>query len=264
MFRKNYILSTFTASRSRKLSSALRNHNNMDNMDHLRPYQRECIEKCLYKFLKEKINRQIVSLPVGSGKTVIFSNLIRRIPSPMQGAEKILVLAHREELLDQAYRQIKKYSNLSAEIDQGKRTATGNTDVIIGSVQTLGKTGSSRIEKYDPSHFKAIIIDEAHHAAASTYRKILEYFGAHTKNTHIFVWGCSATVRRYDGLALDGIFDEITYHKDFLEMIEEKWTGTDLSRVKSNTIDFIPTILSQLINVKNRNEIIVRTYLKLA
>ncbi|CAG8553911.1 18514_t:CDS:10 [Dentiscutata erythropus] len=268
MFYKNYILSTFFASRPRKLSSAsllaFRNsklhayssslaeqENELYNsMDHLRPYQRECIETCLHKFLKEKVNRQIVSLPVGSGKTVIFSNLIHRIPSPMHGAEKILVLAHREELLDQAYKQIKKYSNLTAEIDQGERTATGNANVVIGSVQTLGRTGSARIEKYDPSQFKAIVIDEAHHAAASTY------------------------LRRYDGLALDGIFDEITYHKDFLEMIKEKWlcnlrvttirTGTDLSRVKSNAIDFVPTILSKLVNVKNRNEIIVRTYLKFA
>ncbi|CAG8596219.1 7206_t:CDS:10 [Gigaspora margarita] len=296
---KNYILSAFVASRPRprprQLPSgsllAFRNDNTSklhiygpslveqesklyNNMDHLRPYQRECIETCLNKFLKEKVNRQIVSLPVGSGKTVIFSNLISRIPSPMHGAEKTLVLAHREELLDQAYKQIKKYSNLTVEIDQGERTATGNTNVIIGSVQSLGRAGSARIEKYNPSHFKAIIIDEAHHAAASIYRKVLEYFGAHTKDTHIFVWGCSATVRRYDGLALDGIFDEITYHKDFLEMIKEKWlcnlrvttikTGTDLSQVKSNAVDFIPTILSKLINVKNRNEIIVRTYLKFA
>ncbi|CAG8723522.1 18103_t:CDS:2, partial [Racocetra fulgida] len=158
----------------------------------------------------------------------------------------------------------------SAEIDQGKRTATGNTEVIIGSVQTLGKTGSSRIEKYDPSHFKAIIIDEV-----IAFVVFLNYFNfsygfsmLHLQQAHHAA--ASTYLRRYDGLALDGIFDEITYHKDFLEMIKEKWyttyimTGTDLSRVKSNTIDFIPTILSKLVNVKNRNEIIVRTYLKLA
>ncbi|RHZ53794.1 hypothetical protein Glove_437g10 [Diversispora epigaea] len=241
----------------------------------LRPYQKECIDICLHKFLNEKVNRQIVSLPVGSGKTVIFSNLIRRIPSPHSGADKVLVLAHREELIDQAYNQIKRFSsNLTLEIDQGLRSATGNADVIVASVQSLGRLDTGRIEKYNPNHFKAIIIDEAHHAPATTYRRVLGYFGADQKDTHILVWGCSATVRRYDGLALEGIFDEITYHKDFLEMIKEKWlcnlrvttikTDIDLSDVKSNSRDFVVKDLSKFLNVKMRNEMIVRTYLALA
>ncbi|CAG8596515.1 2937_t:CDS:10 [Funneliformis mosseae] len=240
----------------------------------LRPYQKECIETCLSKFLDHKINRQVVSLPVGSGKTVIFSNLIKQIPSPFPGADKVLVLAHREELLDQAYKQISKYSNLSIEIDQGGRIAKGNANVIIGSMHTLGKTETIRIEKYNPAHFKAIIIDEAHHATAASYRRILEYFGANKKETHLFVWGCSATVRRYDGLALKDIFDEITYHKDFLDMIQEKWlcnlrvttikTDVDLSKVKSSSEDFIMNDLSKYLNVESRNDVIVRTYLELA
>ncbi|CAG8533842.1 1163_t:CDS:10 [Acaulospora morrowiae] len=241
----------------------------------LRPYQQECIETCLRKFLEDKVKRQIVSLPVGSGKTVIFSNLIRNIPPPYPGADKVLVLAHREELLDQAYRQISKFSpDLTLEIDQGERNAIGNANVIIGSVQTLGRTDSDRIKKYDPSNFKAIIIDEAHHAPANTYRRILEYFGATNKDTHMFIWGCSATVRRNDGVALGEIFDEISYHRDFLDMINEKWlcnlrvttvkTDFDLSNVKSNNADFIESDLSKYVNVRPRNEMIARTYLALA
>ncbi|CAG8479286.1 5938_t:CDS:10 [Diversispora eburnea] len=241
----------------------------------LRPYQKECIDICLHKFLNEKVNRQIVSLPVGSGKTVIFSNLIRRIPPPHLGADKVLVLAHREELIDQAYNQIKRVSSdLTLEIDQGLRSATGNADVIVASVQSLGRLDTGRIDKYNPKNFKAIIIDEAHHAPATTYRRVLEHFGANQKDTHILVWGCSATVRRYDGLALEGIFDEITYHKDFLEMIKEKWlcnlrvttikTDIDLSDVKSHNKDFVIKDLSKFLNVKMRNEMIVRTYLALA
>ncbi|RIA90217.1 P-loop containing nucleoside triphosphate hydrolase protein [Glomus cerebriforme] len=243
-------------------------------LSNLRPYQKECIDTCLNKFLDHKVNRQIVSLPVGSGKTVIFSNLIKKIPSPFPDADKVLVLAHREELLDQAYNQIKKYSDLSIEIDQGGRIAKGNAEVILGSVNTLGRVESYRIEKYNPLHFKAIIIDEAHHVAASSYRRILEHFGADKKETHLFVWGCSATVRRYDGLSLINAFDEITYHKDFLDMIQEKWlcnlrvttikTDVDLSKVKSNNEDFLTNDLSKYLNVESRNDIIVRTYLELA
>ncbi|PKC12770.1 P-loop containing nucleoside triphosphate hydrolase protein [Rhizophagus irregularis] len=243
-------------------------------LTYLRPYQKECIDTCLSKFLDHKVNRQIVSLPVGNGKTVIFSNLIKQIPSPFPDADKVLVLAHREELIDQAFSQIKKHSDLSIEIDQGGRRAKGDAEVILGSVNTLGKLESHRIEKYNPSHFKAIIIDEAHHVAASSYRRILKYFGADKKETHLFVWGCSATVRRYDGLALINAFDEITYHKDFLDMIREKWlcnlrvttikTNVDLSKVRSYKEDFHMNDLSKYLNVDSRNNVIVRTYLELA
>ncbi|GES77662.1 P-loop containing nucleoside triphosphate hydrolase protein [Rhizophagus clarus] len=216
-------------------------------LSYLRPYQKECIDTCLSKFLDHKVNRQIVSLPVGSGKTVIFSHLIKQIPSPFPDADKVLVLAHREELIDQAYNQISKYSDL-----------------------TRAKGEQKEMQKL----FLAIIIDEAHHVAASSYRRILKYFGADKKETHLFVWGCSATVRRYDGLALINAFDEIAYHKDFLDMIQEKWlcnlrvttikTNVDLSKVKSHKGDFHLNDLSKYLNVDSRNNVIVRTYLELA
>lgn len=75
----------------------------------------------------------------------------------------------------------------------------------------------------DPSLFKAIIIDEAHHAAASTYTRILDYFGINDPDSNIFIWGCSATVRRHDGLSLSNVFNNIAYHLDFLEMVERGW-----------------------------------------
>jgi len=68
-----------------------------------------------------------------------------------------------------------------------------------------------------------ILIDEAHHAAAPTYLKILEYFGAMTKETEVVVIGVSATLSRLDGLKLGTALDEIVYHRDYIEMIGEKW-----------------------------------------
>ncbi|CAG8533248.1 10216_t:CDS:10 [Ambispora leptoticha] len=233
----------------------------------LRPYQKECIKKCMDKFLKEKVKRQIVSLPVG--------NLIKEIPEPFPGANKVLVVAHRQELLDQAHKHIsQRLPDSVVEIDQGNRRAVGFGDIIIASVQSLVSQKSQRMEKYDPKQFKAIIIDEAHHAAAMTYRKIFEYFGADSEDTHLFVWGCSATIRRHDGLALQSLFDEITFHRDFLDMIREKWlcnikvttikTEIDLSKVKTLNGDFVASDLSKKVNVPGRNKIIVGTYLKYA
>lgn len=98
-----------------------------------------------------------------------------------------------------------------------------SADVIIASVQTLGRMGSDRLDNYDPAVFKAIIIDEAHHASASTYTRILDHFGASEPDASLLVWGCSATVRRHDGISLSKVFSNVAFHMDFLEMIEAKW-----------------------------------------
>ncbi|KAL1925412.1 uncharacterized protein VTP21DRAFT_295 [Calcarisporiella thermophila] len=240
----------------------------------LRPYQQACMDACLEAY-KHGHKRQIVSLPVGSGKTVIFSNLISRIPPPSPEATKTLVVAHREELLDQAMRQIKHANpDLWVEIDQGKRHATGLAEVIVASVPSLGRANSARLHKYNPSEFKCIIIDEAHHAAAQSYLRILDHFGATAADTRIFVWGCSATIRRHDGLRLSEVFDYIAYHRDFLQMITEGWlcnvkvttikTTSDISQVRTHRSDFREGELSRAVNTPIRNEIVVRSYQKLA
>lgn len=143
----------------------------------LRPYQEECISVCLNEFQKG-VWRQAVSLPVGSGKTVIFANLINKIPEPRQGANKVLVLAHRVELLEQACRQIRRFApHLRVALEMGRINCDfQSADVIVASVPTLGRSGSSRLNRLDPTQFKAIIIDEAHHSVADSYLRILRHF----------------------------------------------------------------------------------------
>ncbi|KAG1054722.1 hypothetical protein G6F43_003278 [Rhizopus delemar] len=201
-----------------------------------------------------------------------MSNLIPCIPCPTPKATKVLLLAHRQELLNQAYNQIKRYNpNLIVEIDQGKRVADyDNADVIIASVPTLGRNNSKRIENLDPTLFKAILIDEAHHAVADSYLNILNYFNS----PHLLVWGCSATVRRHDGLSLSDVFDKITFHIDFLDLIERGYlspmkvttvkTSVDLSHVRHSGADFALTQLSQAVNTSVRNEVIVSSWRKYA
>ncbi|KAJ2491921.1 DEAD DEAH box helicase [Coemansia sp. RSA 2050] len=235
----------------------------------LRPYQQECIDKCLAS-LRAGIRRQAVSLPVGSGKTVVFSNLIQQIPAPTELATKTLVLAHREELLEQAARQIQAASpQLSIAIDQGTRQANPAADVIVASVATLGRMRSTRLQRHDASRYKCIIIDEAHHAAASSYTRILEHFQGGP-----FVWGCSATLHRHDRLRLTDVFDQIVYQKPFLEMVREGWlcpmrittvrTACNISGVRSQAGDFATAALSQAVNVDARNLAVVRSHATLA
>ncbi|KAG1589726.1 hypothetical protein G6F48_004435 [Rhizopus delemar] len=260
LFSKSHVFVKRTA-----ISRVIRNYSS------LRAYQKECIETSL-KELKAGCYKQVVSLPVGSGKTVIMSNLIPCIPCPTPKATKVLLLAHRQELLNQAYNQIKRYNpNLIVEIDQGKRVADyDNADVIIASVPTLGRNNSKRIENLDPTLFKAILIDEAHHAVADSYLNILNYFNS----PHLLVWGCSATVRRHDGLSLSDVFDKITFHIDFLDLIERGYlspmkvttvkTSVDLSHVRHSGADFALTQLSQAVNTSVRNEVIVSSWRKYA
>lgn len=118
------------------------------------------------------------------------------------------------------------------------------------------------------------MIDEAHHAVASTYMNILDYFGVDEPNSNILVWGCSATVRRHDGLSLSDVFDKITYHVDFMKMIEQNFlsqmrvttvnTDVDLDRVGTTKLDFKQAELSHAVNTDTRNEVIVSSWKKYA
>ncbi|KAJ2725894.1 DEAD DEAH box helicase [Coemansia sp. Benny D115] len=239
----------------------------------LRPYQRECIEACLDR-LRRGVRRQAVSLPVGSGKTVIFSSLIQQIPAPTEMATKTLVLAHREELLNQAARQIQNAApHLVVAIDQGTRKANPAADVIVASVATLGRENSPRLNRHDPRRFKCVVIDEAHHAAASTYTRVIDYLDAGSGGA-LVVWGCSATLQRHDGLGLNQIFDEITYQKHFVQMVRDGWlsglrvvnvrTYAKVDTVRVHAGDFSTSELSLAVNSGERNLAVVEAYRKLA
>ncbi|KAF8982548.1 hypothetical protein BGZ46_001078 [Entomortierella lignicola] len=262
---------TRKASKTALVAEQPSNSSNAPVLTQLRPYQQECIDACLSN-LKKGIMRQIVSLPVGSGKTVIFSHMMKNVPAPFPGANKTLILAHRQELLEQTCAHIlRNGTGLTVSVDQGSRNADMRADVIVASVPTLGRVGTTRLLKYNPKEFKCIIIDEAHHAAAESYGRILEHFGAHVPDTHIFVYGCSATVRRHDGLKLGHLFDHISFHKSFITMIEDKWlcglrvstiqTDFDLRDVRMQGGDFAQKDLAVKVNTDIRNDIVVRSYM---
>ncbi|PVU96727.1 hypothetical protein BB561_000992 [Smittium simulii] len=195
-------------------------------LNKLRPYQAECIQESL-NALSQGIRRQAVSLPVGSGKTVIFANLLKYIPPWNPLATKVLILSNRTTLIAQIMKQVKYYNpKLEVQIDQGNIEASMHSDVIVASTSTLSNNKSKRIVKYNPLFYKMIIIDEAHHSACDTYSKIIKYFFDDkilSNNPGPVVWGCSATLARYDYKSLSHIFDKVVYEKTFMELISEKW-----------------------------------------
>lgn len=195
-----------------------------------------------------------------SGKTVLFSHL----PQTRTNALPMLILAHRAELLVQAQQKI-GWANpeLNIEIEQGENVA-GYADVVVASVPTLGRADSERILKYPKNYFKTIVIDEAHHAAAPSYKRILEYFDTE------FVLGVTATPQRSDKIRLTDVFDEIVYYKTIQDLIEDKWlcplvgyrikTDTDISGVATNDGDYIASQLEDVIDNPTRNATIVAAY----
>ncbi|KAJ3572351.1 hypothetical protein NPX13_g5082 [Xylaria arbuscula] len=210
--------------------------------------------------------------PTGAGKTVVFTQLIDRIKPSSKHATQTLILAHRRELVEQAARHCSNaYPGKTVEIEMGNMHASGQADITIASIQSI--TSGDRISKFDPKLFKLVLVDEAHHIVAPGYLHTLEHFGLREKREDSpFLVGVSATFSRFDGLRLGAAIDEIVYHKDYVDMIGEKWLSdvlfttvestADISKVKHGANgDFQPGELSNAVNTAQVNEITVRSWL---
>ena len=164
----------------------------------LRPYQQEALEK----MKQYEGHSALLVLGTGLGKTRIFTEFIR---SEVQESDHTCVIvSHREELVQQP---LSYMDDLPCGVECGKRCARlGRDKVISASVQSL----VNRLHKFNPREVDTIIIDEAHHAAAPTYRKIIEYFvGAR-------VFGFTATAHRGDDIGLGCVFDDLIFEKTIL------------------------------------------------
>lgn len=244
----------------------------------LRDYQQEAVNTCIEHVTKDKVKRIGVSLATGGGKTVVFANLIYELnelhvmkvqkDNNVKRKFRTLILVHRRELAFQALEKIKNFNPTSnVELEMGKNHADVEfSDTIIASVMSLHR----RLDNYKPDDIDLIIVDEAHHVIAATYMKVLRHFHADVPNTKVPVIGFSATFERADKRALSAALDEIVYHKDVMEMIDEKWlcegrftnvkTTVNLDDVKRTRSDFILTSLSSAINTPETNRIITKTY----
>lgn len=152
----------------------------------------------------------------------------------------------------------------------GNVKASGIADITVASLQSI--ISGDRLLKFDPSRFKLVLVDEAHHIVAPGYLRTLEHFGLRQKQVdspHLV--GVSATFSRADGLRLGAAIDEIVYHKDYVDMIGDKWlsdvifttvdSSVDLSNVKKGAGgDFDIAQLSRAVNLEETNDIAVRTW----
>ena len=255
-------------------------------MIELRDYQRACLVASR-KLAREGGHRGLIALPTGTGKTVIFAHY----PKLFDG--RTLVLAHRDELIDQAETVLRTVNpDRRVSVEKAERKGSLRAEIVVASVQTMNAKG--RVDRWPHDHFRTIVVDEAHHAAAPGYLRILRHFGLSpelpkTVNkrqlTELFrnfrpasdapvLFGYTATPSRSDNRGLEWIFDEVVYSRTLLEMMESGWlcdirgvqvrTDTSLSGLKTVAGDYSPGELATRVNTVKRNELAVSSYLRLA
>jgi superfamily II DNA or RNA helicase len=134
----------------------------------LRKYQEEAIQAIESGW--QEFQKQLLVLPTGCGKTVVFSQVAK--DRTKQG--RVLILAHRDELIEQARDKYYKLTGDFTEKEKASETSMDMWPVTVGSVQTMMR--ESRLSRFSPDHFRTVIVDEAHHSLADSYQKVLQYF----------------------------------------------------------------------------------------
>lgn len=189
-----------------------------------RPYQSAAHDAIFKEF--ETVNSTLVEMATGTGKTVLISMVAKTMASK---GKRILVIAHRSELIFQAKDKIERFTGLTCGIEMGDFKTTNQASffhsreqVIIASVQTLsrGGDGGGRIGKFDPMDFGLVICDEAHHGVAATYQSIFNYFRT---NPDCKILGLTATADRADEESLGQIFETVAYEYGILDAIRDGW-----------------------------------------
>lgn len=187
----------------------------------LRPYQEEARVKVQQEW-KEGRKRTLLVLPTGCGKTIVFSKIIE---DRVKMGERVLVLAHRSELLEQASDKLMTATGLGTALEKAENTSIGSWfRVVVGSVQTMQR--EKRLSQFPPNHFDTIVIDEAHHAISDGYQRVLEHFGEAN------VLGVTATPDRGDMRNLGSYFDSLAYEYPLVDAIKSGY----LSKITAITI----------------------------
>ncbi len=239
----------------------------------LRDYQREAIE-AIHAGIDRGCRRQLGVAATGLGKTVLFTALAKEL-----GAQRTLILAHRDELIDQAIRKVREVWPEQTSI--GKVKASDNhvgARVVVASIQTLAR--SKRLQQLvnpspmslafaDPEPFGLVVVDEAHHARADSYTRVLEALRAGEPDGPLLL-GVTATPDRGDGYGLDGIFDEIVFTYDLLWGIRQGYLSDlrgvrvaldlDMRKVKVKRGDYDAGATGAVMQAAGAPELIVKAW----
>lgn len=203
----------------------------------LRPYQ-QAAREAIEREWEGGRARTLLVLPTGCGKTVVFCTVAKDV---VDAGGRVLILAHRGELLQQAADKLRAATGLGCSVERAEETSAGSWyRVTVGSVQTLMRP--KRLARFAPDHFDAIVVDEAHHALSDSYQQVLGHFpGAK-------VLGVTATADRGDKRDLGQYFESVAYEYTLPTAIREGYlcpiraetvpVAIDLAGVKVSSGDF--------------------------
>lgn len=209
----------------------------------MRPYQQEAVDAVFSEFQEHRSTLAV--LATGLGKTIIFAEVAYRWP-----IGRVLIMAHREELIQQAADKVGHHLDEKPAIEMGSRKESrlghgflDKSKVLVTSVQTMSRP--NRMQFFNPMDFGLIITDEAHHGTSDSYRRVYEYFHKNPQLRHL---GVTATPKRADESALGDVFHSVAYEMDIREGIDEGFLvdveqrlvvieGLDFSQVRTTAGD---------------------------
>lgn len=187
----------------------------------LRPYQ-EAARKAVAAQWGQGRQKTLLVLPTGTGKTAVFSKIAE--DRVLEG-DRVLILAHRGELLDQAAEKLWRFTGLSCAREQAESSSLGAFDrVTVGSVQTMQR--EKRLERFPKGYFDVIIVDEAHHCLSEGYQRVLDHF------SRAKVLGVTATPDRGDMKNLGSVFDSLAYEYSIVSAVKDGY----LCPIRAQTI----------------------------
>ena len=188
----------------------------------LRPYQRDAVDHIFTEWEKQERKKTLLVLATGLGKTICFCKVAEKCVSR---GERVLILAHRGELLEQASDKLQKVTGLKTSLEKADSSCFGSPEMItVGSVQTMQR--EKRLAKFSPNYFQTIIVDEAHHSLSDGYQRVLDHF------PEAKILGVTATPDRGDKKNLGQFYESIAFEYSIAQGIRDGY----LSKIRALTI----------------------------
>ena len=183
----------------------------------LRDYQKEAVDAARKSLIKHKSCLLVAA--TGVGKTTIFCEVIRRA---LTKGNRVVVMAHRDELIQQAKARIEHQTGVQAEVEKAGSWASDDARVVVTSVQTMNAKWfeKRRCERFAPDDFALLIIDEAHHACAKSYINVIDHF---QQNESLRLIGVTATPDRGDEIGLGNIFEDAPFVYEIGDAVQDGW-----------------------------------------
>lgn len=222
----------------------------------LRDYQVKGIEDIFFAW--KDCRSVLFQMPTGTGKTTLFCEIVRRFTTELYPNEKVLIITHRKELVEQGFKRLVSDFHLTAGIISSNFIGIQSAAIQIASIQTL-----VRREEHQKDIFSLVIIDEAHHALASTYKKLWDFYPSSK------FLGVTATPIRTNGEGFQDLFNKLVTTTSIKWFIKNKHLADiryfashapDISNIKIKAGDYDEAELSEIMQNKTVMADLIQSY----